>query len=60
MFVLKEPNVDTDFLGHGTFAEKRTLLNDMFAVINHGHNPGARFGLKACSTTQGAYWSFAR
>lgn len=51
-------NVDTDFLGHSAFVEQRTLLQDMFYLVEHGHGPSMRFGLKQIQTDAGPYWSF--
>lgn len=51
-------NVDTDFLGHSAFVEQRTLLQDMFYLIEHGHDPSIRFGLQQLQADGGLYWSF--
>lgn len=50
--------VDTDFLGHSTFAEQRTLLTDMFNLIRHGHSPASRYGLTQKSHNGNSYWCF--
>ncbi|HEV2578820.1 MAG TPA: alpha/beta hydrolase [Acidobacteriaceae bacterium] len=50
--------VDTDFLGHSTFAQERTLLTDIFNLITHGHEPASRFGLTRKPHNGGYYWSF--
>jgi esterase/lipase superfamily enzyme len=52
-------SVDTDFLGHGVFAEQRDLLQDMFYLLEHGLDPTRRFGLKQMQTEIGPFWSFS-
>jgi esterase/lipase superfamily enzyme len=36
--------LDTDFLGHGIYAQERSLLNDMFYLLRYGLGPAQRFG----------------
>jgi esterase/lipase superfamily enzyme len=50
--------VDTDFLGHSSFAESRPIMHDIYSVIRHGHAPNSRFGLLERSNPDGVYWTF--
>jgi len=36
--------LDTDFLGHSTYAQERSLLNDIFYLLRYGLGPAQRFG----------------
>jgi len=50
--------VDTSFMGHSYYAERRTLLSDLFYVINAGIPPNDRHGLEARSCARGPFWAF--
>jgi esterase/lipase superfamily enzyme len=52
--------VETDFLGHTYFASERSVLNDLFDLVNKGARPDQRFNLMRRSTPAGAYWEFRR
>lgn len=48
--------VDTSFLGHSYFAEKRSVLEDMFHLLRNGLSARDRYGLKEQKSSQGVYW----
>ena len=48
--------IDTDFLGHGYFADARPLLADISAVISG--EPLPRFGIEPIAGTGAAAWRF--
>lgn len=52
--------VDTSLLGlkHSYFGDKRSILNDMFGLVQHGHEPKKRFDLTAAISSAGAYWLY--
>lgn len=51
---------DTSLIGlrHSYFGTKRSILNDIFALIQHGLAPGERFDLEAASSPRGEYWQY--
>lgn len=49
--------VDTGFLKHSYFAERRSALSDMFYLIHNNARADQRF-LDAVDTPRGRYWSF--
>lgn len=51
---------DTSLIGlrHSYFGTKRSILNDIFALIQHGLAPGERFDVEAASSPRGAYWLY--
>lgn len=51
---------DTSLIGlrHSYFGTKRSVLNDIFALIHHGHGPAHRFDLEAAHSPRGAYWPY--
>ncbi len=51
-------NVDTNLLGHSYFAEARSLLSDMFYLINDSQRADQRFGLRRIDVIAGPYWEF--
>lgn len=51
-------HVDTGFLGHSYFADSKSVLSDIFNIINNGQAPDNRFGLKPITTAAGKYWEF--
>ena len=53
-------DVDTSLVGHAYYAENRTIMSDMFYLIQQGVPPGQRFGLEAVTVPQGSYWRFKR
>lgn len=58
METIDASNVATDFLGHSYFAESRSILSDIFNIVNNGQRAEARFGLEAVQTSDGRYWKF--
>lgn len=50
--------VDTGFIRHAYFAEKRAALSDMYYLIQKHARPAERFGLQAVDGTTGRYWTF--
>jgi esterase/lipase superfamily enzyme len=53
-------DVDTSLVGHAYYAENRTIMSDMFYLIQQGVPPGQRFGLETVTVAQGTYWRFKR
>jgi esterase/lipase superfamily enzyme len=54
-------DVDTDLgFGHSYYAEARSVLGDMFYVINEGKRASERFGLRPVPSSGGVYWAFKR
>jgi esterase/lipase superfamily enzyme len=51
-------NVDTSFLGHSYFAEKRTVISDLFYLIGEGKAPDKRHSLEPKHSPKGQYWAF--
>jgi esterase/lipase superfamily enzyme len=54
--------VDTSIfgLGHSYFAQKRSILSDVYNLLRHGSAPDGRFDLTASETAQGRYWKYKR
>ncbi|WP_229502939.1 alpha/beta hydrolase [Pseudoduganella guangdongensis] len=50
--------VDTGFIRHAYFAEKRTALSDMYYLIQKHARAAERFGLQAVDSALGRYWTF--
>jgi esterase/lipase superfamily enzyme len=50
--------VDTSFLGHSYFAEKRTVISDLFYLIRDGKSPDERHSLEPRTCPRGQYWAF--
>ncbi|WON73531.1 alpha/beta hydrolase [Nitrosospira sp. Is2] len=53
-------NTDTSFIGHSYYAERRSILADMFYVIMEGRRADDRFGLEKIKTRRGPYWIFRK
>jgi esterase/lipase superfamily enzyme len=51
-------NVDTSMLGHSYFAEKRTVISDLFYLIRDGKGPDERHSLEPRTSSRGQYWAF--
>jgi esterase/lipase superfamily enzyme len=45
-------------LGHSYFANKRSILNDMFGAIQNGLSPNERFDLTMADSPDGSYWLY--
>lgn len=50
--------VDTSLVGHGYFAERVSVIADMFYLIQNGERAAKRFGLQAIDNPGGRYWVF--
>jgi esterase/lipase superfamily enzyme len=53
-------NTDTSFAGHSYYAERRSILADMFYLVTEGHRADTRFGLKKIITPKGGYWEIKK
>jgi esterase/lipase superfamily enzyme len=59
MDTIDASTVETDFLGHSYFAESRTLIGDLYALLRNDHSPAQRVGLEEIALTGGLYyWRF--
>lgn len=52
--------VDSGFLKHSYYAENRSVLSDIFHIIQFGHRADERFGLQSIQTPIGRYWTFQK
>jgi esterase/lipase superfamily enzyme len=52
--------VDTGFLGHSYFGDTRSVLSDLFVLLQDGHSPGQRPGMRQMERKEQVYWRFAR
>ena len=50
--------LDTSLLGHSYYAEVKSILADMFYLIENGLRADNRFALKPVNTPNGRYWIF--
>ena len=51
-------SVGTSLTGHSYYAEKRTVLSDLFYLLKDGAPPSERHGLDRKSSPKGEYWAF--
>lgn len=51
-------HVDTSFMGHSYYASNRSVISDMFYLINHGHRADQR-KLRPIPSNSGQYWEFS-
>lgn len=51
--------VDTSFLGHSYFAENRSVIADLFALVRKDAAPSERFGMRPMTSVGRRYWQFA-
>jgi esterase/lipase superfamily enzyme len=49
--------LDTDFIGHGYFAENKELIDDIFLILRHGFGATDR-NLTEIQTARGPYYQF--
>lgn len=49
-------NIDTSFLGHSYFAETKTILSDIYNLINTGKRASQRNQLELVRSANGSYW----
>ena len=50
--------VDTGLIGHAYYGDNRSIISDIFAVMNSGTPPGQRFGMHEKTYQQATYWAF--
>ncbi len=50
--------VDTGFIRHAYFAERRSALSDMYYLVQEDARAAQRFGLQAVDSAGGRYWTF--
>ncbi|MEM8782839.1 MAG: alpha/beta hydrolase [Planctomycetota bacterium] len=50
--------VATSFWGHSYYAERRSILSDLFSMFRHGVRASDRFGLETIREPRGTYWRF--
>jgi esterase/lipase superfamily enzyme len=50
--------VDTSLLGHAYYGDNRSILSDIYQVIQSGAPPGQRFGMHSMMFEQSEYWAF--
>jgi esterase/lipase superfamily enzyme len=50
--------VDTGLIGHAYYGDKRSILADMFEVMQTNSPPSRRFGMRAANYEQMTYWIF--
>jgi esterase/lipase superfamily enzyme len=53
-------NVNTDFIGHDTFATTRAMLDDIFYLVQHGIRANDRNLFERKTDDGDIYWSFSR
>ena len=50
--------VDTSLVGHSYFAESRSVIADVFALLRKDADPADRFGMRAMTAAGLRYWMF--
>ena len=50
--------VDTSLMGHSYYAENKSVLSDIFYLINNSMDISKRFGLEPITSNEGVYWKF--
>lgn len=53
-------NVKTDFLGHSYYAEGKSVISDIFYILNEGLRANNRAGLNKVRNMNGYYWKFKK
>ncbi|MDE1180987.1 alpha/beta hydrolase [Paraburkholderia sp.] len=53
-------NVDTDLTGHSYVGDRRTILSDLYYIIQSDARAAKRFGLKDQTRNGSVYWVFNR
>ncbi len=53
-------NVDTGLLGHSYFGDERSIISDIFYIINNGLRAKERVGLRMVTGASGIYWAFKK
>jgi esterase/lipase superfamily enzyme len=60
MDTIDATNVRTELLGHSYFADRTTVLSDMFYLIRQGLKPSERAGLEPARSPGGDFWRFKK
>jgi len=50
--------LDSDFVGHSYFGDHKSVISDLFNLLNFQTVPEQRFGLRSKNGTSGNYWEF--
>jgi esterase/lipase superfamily enzyme/nucleoid DNA-binding protein len=53
-------NVETGFLGHSYYADERSVISDMFYILNESLRANKRAGLNEVAISDGVYWEFKK
>jgi esterase/lipase superfamily enzyme len=53
-------DVDTSWSGHSYYAGERSVLSDIFYLIQEGQRADQRFGLRRVDSPAGRYWVFRK
>jgi esterase/lipase superfamily enzyme len=53
-------DVDTSLVGHSYYADERSVLSDVFYLVNEGYRADRRFGLRKVESSDGTYWVFRK
>ncbi len=53
-------DVDTSLVGHSYYSDERTVISDMYYLINEGLPPDRRHGLIQKQHPNGKYWAFQK
>jgi esterase/lipase superfamily enzyme len=51
-------DVDTNLLGHSYYGDERSIIGDLFGLLNGRSPPEKRFGLRELMSPAGRYWAF--
>ena len=60
MDTIDASNVKTELLGHSYFAERTTVLSDIFYLIRQNLKPSERAGLEPSRSPTGDFWRFRK
>ncbi len=52
------PQLIRDLMGHSYYSENRSVLSDIYYLIQEDRSPDKRFGLEPKLTPDGKYWIF--
>lgn len=52
-------NLETEFVGHSYYANKKSVISDIFYLFRYGLRAEQRVGLKAYFSSAGKYWKFS-
>ena len=50
--------VDTSLMGHAYYGDNRSIISDMFYLLQNGAPPDQRFGMHPAKSQEATYWSF--